>query len=151
MCRHSTFFADCFESLSFPTHSSIPYPSHSLLLFPSHPSFPGQFWNIPVRVVPFTFIGQVKYDFQRQELYRVEVRPENSQTREFVAEYYPISWDQSRPEPCLYAGNQQGGRSVEIKNPNDPVIENNYRQYRTDSLFATTFRFSQFEAARCGG
>lgn len=91
----------------------------------------------------------MNYDLQRQELYLVEVRPPNSPVRQFVAEYYSVSWDRSRPEPCLYAGDQQGGRLLEIKNPNDPVIERNYRLYRTNGLFETRFRFSEFPSDKC--
>ena len=111
----------------------------------------GQFWNIPIHVTPFHFTGPVNYDLQNQELYLVEVEPKNSDTRRFVAEYYPRSWDPNRPEPCLYAGDQQGGRILEIKYPNDPVIENNYRLYNAQSLFGTSFRFSQFESSQCDG
>ena len=92
----------------------------------------------------------MNYDLQRQELYLIEVTPQLSPSRQFVAEYYPVSWDLSRPDPCLYAGDQQGGRIREIKTYNDPVIEQNYRLYRTDSIFETDFRFSQFNVSRCG-
>ena len=99
----------------------------------------GQFWNIPIHVTPFHFTGPVNYDLQNQELYLIEVEPQNSTTRRFVAEYYPRSWDPNCPEPCLYAGDQQGDWILEIKYPNDPVIENNYRLYHTQSLFGTSF------------
>ena len=101
----------------------------------------------------YVFTGAVVYDLQSQELYRVDIlSPDGSDVvRQFVAEFNPRTWDHDRPEPCLYAGDQQGGRTLEISTFNDPVIENNYRLYRTGGLFATGFRFSKFEASRCRG
>jgi hypothetical protein len=123
--------------------------TRGLNLDPTSHGLLGQFWNIPIRVTPFHFNGPIPDNpdaLQSQELYLVEVRPaDSSGTRRFVAEYYPISWDHNRPEPCLYAGDQQGGRIVEIKRYNDPVIQNNYRLYRTAGLFATQFRYTRFQ------
>ena len=113
----------------------------------------GQFWNVPVSVTPYTFTGPVVYDLQGQELYLVEIlSPDGSETkRQFIAEFYPLSWDHRRPEPCLYAGDQQGGRTLEFTTFNDPVIENNYRLYETEGLFETGFYFPRFDTDRCNG
>jgi hypothetical protein len=112
----------------------------------------GQFWNIPVTVTHYTFPGPVVYDLQSQDLYRVDIlSPSGSEVvRQFVAEFGSLSWDHNRPESCLYAGDQQGGRTLEFASPNDPVIENNYRLYKTGGLFSTGFRFSKFNEAICG-
>jgi hypothetical protein len=112
----------------------------------------GQFWNIPVTVTPYTFPGPVVYDLQSQDLYRVDIlSPSGSEiVRQFVAEFSRLPWDHNRPESCLYAGDQQGGRTLEFTSPNDPVIENNYRLYKTGGLFSTGFRFSKFNETICG-
>ena len=89
------------------------------------------------------------YDLQEQELYVVKVDPTDSSPRRFVAEYYQLSWDQTRRDTCLYAGDQQGGRIREISNPNDPVIEGRYQFYHTGGLFETQFRYSQFNVSLC--
>ena len=112
----------------------------------------GQFWNIPVHVTPYNFPGPVTYDLQAQELYQVDIlSPTDSEIlRQFVAEFSPRSWDHNRPESCLYAGDQQGGRTLEFSSPNDAVIENNYRLYKTGGLFSTRFLFSKFNETICG-
>lgn len=94
--------------------------------------------------------GRNPYDLDEDALFLVEIfDPESSEVvRQFVAEFYPLSWDHNRPEPCLYAGDQQGGHMVEFRG-SDPVIENNYRLYRTSGLFGTEFRFSMFQSALC--
>ena len=101
----------------------------------------------------YTFTGPIVYDLQSQELYLVAVHtPDGSETsRQFVAEFSPLSWDHNRPESCLFAGDQQGGRTLEFSTHNDPVIENNYRLYRTGGLFDTQFHFARFDASRCNG
>lgn len=88
---------------------------------------------------------------QAQELYQVDIfSPDGSRiVRQFVAEFNALSWDHTRPESCLYAGDQQGGKTLEIASPNDPVIENNYKLYNTDDLFSTDFRFTRFNESFC--
>lgn len=71
-------------------------------------------------------------------------------SRSFLGEFYHLKWDKSR-EPCLYAGNAQGGPSYEVEEPNDSVIEGRYREYiiSNEDLFETRYMYSQFEEDRC--
>ena len=109
----------------------------------------GQFWNIPIKVTPFNFHGQATYDLQMQDLYQIEVSNTNSFPRRFVAELYDLTWDPTRKDHCLYAGDQQGGRILEISNPNDPVIQGVYTFYRTQGLFDSHFQYTQFNESIC--
>ena len=40
--------------------------------------------------------------------------------------------------PCLYVGNPQAWKLGEVE-PNDSVIEGNYRYYKVDSVFSLSF------------
>ena len=59
-------------------------------------------------------------------------------------------WDLSNKD-CLYAGNIQGGRLGDIRDPNvgDSVIEGDYMQYAVEGMFASDFTYSQFVADQC--
>lgn len=75
--------------------------------------------------------------------YLVMVTPPNGKPRQFVGDLYPQAWDLS-PVPCIYAGNSQGGTLGEFGDANDPVIEGHYSEYVVADLFATQFKYSQF-------
>ena len=79
------------------------------------------------------------------------VMPESSSPRSFLGEFYHLKWDTSR-EPCLYAGNAQGGPGYEVEDPNDSIIEGDYSDYIIPSgdLFETEFKYVQFDEERCG-
>lgn len=82
-------------------------------------------------------------------LWVISVTPPSGSMRSFVAELYERAWDNSR-SPCLYAGNSQGGPSIEFAaNHTDPVIEGHYTHYRVDSRFGTDFRYKKFDDNRC--
>ena len=72
----------------------------------------------------------------------------DSPPRTFVAELYDQVWD-TTPGVCFYAGSFQAGPIAEIDEPNDPVIEGVYSDYRVSGLFDTEYMYSQFNDLRC--
>ena len=91
-------------------------------------------------------------DFEAPEdIYVVTVQPPDpSPSRSFLGEFYDRKWDRTN-EPCLYVGNAQGGKSYDVEDPNDSVIEGNYREYfiENEDLFETNYKYVQFEEERC--
>ena len=98
----------------------------------------GQFWNVPVDISPYE--GPTPDD---SSYYLVMVTPPSGKPRQFVGDLHPQSWDLSLM-PCIYAGNSQGGTLGEFRDDNDPVIEGHYSEYVVADLFATQFKYSQF-------
>ncbi len=84
--------------------------------------------------------------------YTVNVNPDDSSARSFVAEVYSRTWDKRR-ESCLYAGNSQGGSYSELQDPGlpaDSIIQGNFKEYQTTGLYATQWTYSMFnEAEAC--
>ena len=58
------------------------------------------------------------------------------------------TWE-GQNEPCLYAGNRQGGVVYEVLGEQDSVIEGNYADYRVQGLYETRFRYSHFNNSLC--
>ena len=108
----------------------------------------GQFWNIPIDVE--RYVGtQVDGTDPGPNAYTVTVNYPGQQARVFVGWLYPITWEK-RLEYCIYAGNSQGGSSVEIPSPfNDPVLEGMYTDYMIGTPFGNEFQFNHFEEGRC--
>jgi len=82
----------------------------------------------------------------------VTVTPADGDSRSFIAERFPRTWDNRRTQ-CLYAGSAQGGRFSEYSDPSlpsDSVIEGTFRSYQVDSLFDSEFIYREFESNRCG-
>ena len=104
----------------------------------------GQFWNVPVELSEFT--GPTPNN--EPGYYTVKVTPADGDVRDFIGSWDPLTWDYTRT-PCLYAGNQQGGKEIEFKGFTDSVIEGHYWQYTVDDLFSTEFKFSQFNDSQC--
>ena len=104
--------------------------------------FPGQFWNVPVTVLPFNgdFGGSPTYDD-----YVITVDHPDSPPRSFVGLKYKRTWEYEKGV-CYYAGNTQAGPLPEVSDPIDSVIEGVYRDYIVDSLFATDYIYSHFTA-----
>ena len=102
----------------------------------------GQFWNIPIQVIPFNIT---------KSLFAVTVRYPDSKPRSFIGDLSSLSWER-RDEYCLYVGSRQGGPlnpDDAMGGPNDPVIEGEYLQYKVDSSFASEFTYSHFDETRC--
>ena len=106
----------------------------------------GQFWNVPVSVTEFDgdFGGT-----NRSDDYLIRLSDPNSNNeRSFVGIKADITWEFEK-RPCLYVGNSQGGPIVEVESPNESVIEGDYTEYEVGSLFATAFRYGQFNETEC--
>ena len=80
--------------------------------------------------------------------YVVTVNYPGSPPRSFVGLLSSVTWEFER-RPCIYVGNSQAGPIQEVDAPNDSVIEGEYTDYEVDSMFATDFVYSHFEANRC--
>ena len=80
----------------------------------------------------------------------MKVQPESASARSFLGEFYHLTWDKSR-KPCLYVGTSQGGPTYDVEDPNDSVIEGDYRDYIIDNgdLFETAYKYVQFDEGRC--
>ena len=113
---------------------------------------PGQFWNVPIDVQTYEYVGPTPTYLDVDSLFAVCVSPpgrngEPSKPRKFVAEYYSLKWD-ATSDACFYSGNIQGGRLLEVSDPafNDPVIEGFYTDYITSGLFQNSFMYTQFSS-----
>ncbi len=54
------------------------------------------------------------------------------------------------PFPCLYAGDRQGGPIFEVAYPNDPVIEEGYKDYVNPGVFSEKdYKFGLFDDSKC--
>ena len=106
--------------------------------------YTGQFWNIPIDVVRYnqSFGGAV-----RSDTYTITVNYPN-QRRQFVGLLHPLTWELDFRQ-CLYVGNRQGGPIDEVSDPNDPVLQGEYTNYRVNDLHGTNFAFAHFESSRC--
>jgi hypothetical protein len=111
----------------------------------------GQFWNIPMSVVPYTLpSGIVATPAQQAAItsmrpYYVKVAYPESPFRQFTAFLHHREWDKTLA-PCLYAGNRQGGPMAELPGRSDSVIDGHYRDYLTSGLYEDSFKYSKFEA-----
>ena len=107
-----------------------------------HALYTGQFWSIPFKMVPksggnFTL---------------TRYRPPPAKNRTTWAQVYNSTWTQQQVpaipnSSCLFVGTQQGGP---WPSSYDSVIEGNWHNYVTDSLFETAWTYTRFTAATCG-
>ena len=102
---------------------------------------------MPIEVNPYIYDGPTPTYLDIESLYSVCVSHPQSSTRRFVAEYFTQKWDNS-VSTCLYSGNIQGGRLLEVSDPdfNDPVIEGEYTDYVVEGLFQNSYKYSRFSA-----
>ena len=111
----------------------------------------GQFWNVPVSIHKYTYMGDEELYLDIDQLYVVTVtNPNTGSTRRFIAEFGGQVWDLSNKD-CLYAGNIQGGRLGDIDDASvsDSVVEGRYSQYIVDGLFDHDFDYFRFNAEIC--
>lgn len=99
-------------------------------------------------VQPYRYTGTPSPSFEEDLLYSVTVSPADSPSRTFVAEYYDLTWELMRGT-CFYAGTSQGGAPREFEEPNDSVIEGNFRDYRTQGIYDTDFKYDRFDSSLC--
>ena len=109
--------------------------------------YAGQFWNIPIDVFPYS--GPYKDPAEEGLRYVIQVsHPDSAEPRVFTGLFHDLTWEYEEG-PCFYAGNRQGGTIMEIDDPNDPVIEGSYLDYRVATAFETDFKYSHFDKSRC--
>ena len=75
----------------------------------------------------------------------VTIKKVSGEQRRFFAYLYGRTWDRKQ-KPCLYAGNSQGGRTMEVPSLSGSVIEGRYKHYSVDGLFDPKFEYSQFHS-----
>ena len=108
----------------------------------------GQFWNIPMQVVPYT--GRVRPDASSDGYYVITTNHPDEGMRQFVGWIWPRTWE-NQHEYCLYSGQYQGGPLYEIVDDtvNDGVIFGTYDDYEVDSSYATNFSYTHFDKSQC--
>jgi collagen type VI alpha len=109
----------------------------------------GQFWNIRTKVTKYneTLID----DTIHPNAYRIDVYPPSSDSRSFVGFLEDVTWDFS-DQPCIYAGNSQGGPTYEVKDggPNDGLLEGDVKDYIMDGPYDVLFDYNHFHSSnRC--
>lgn len=108
----------------------------------------GQFWNVPVRVSPYT--GEIGWN--TSEVYYVvnATRPGTNKVASFTGFIFDYTWE-SEEGPCLYVGDRQGGADREIQDPNDRVLDgSSYKDYIVPELFSESgYKFSRFDDSQC--
>ena len=104
----------------------------------------GQYWNVPIDLAKFN--GTQLDDTTR---YVISVNRDGSLVKEFTGSFHTLVWDQTVGD-CLYVGDRQGGRISEVQDPNDPVLDGSYKDYRVPSAFDETgYRFGRFQENLC--
>ena len=110
----------------------------------------GQFWNVPVDIAPFS--GTLRDGRPGTDRYVVNITTRggtDTQTRSYTGWLFNLTW-LFEPGPCLYVGNRQAGPIYEVRNPNDNVIEETYKEYRVSSAFSEEgYEFGIFMEERC--
>ena len=67
----------------------------------------------------------------------------------FTGLFQKQTWNHD-PFPCLYAGDRQGGPIFEVTDPNDPVIEEGYKDYVVPGVFSEKdYKFGLFDDSKC--
>lgn len=122
---------------SFYSLSSLS-PSHSL----------GQFWNVEAIVTKYN--RTLRDGTINDQTYQVQLKPKNKPTRTFVGFLESTTWDFTNQQ-CLYAGNAQGGSIYETAEgePNDPLLEGDFTQYKMDSAFDVEFDYNHYDSSQC--
>ncbi|XP_064387537.1 uncharacterized protein LOC135335856 isoform X6 [Halichondria panicea] len=111
----------------------------------------GQFWNIPIQVVPYNgpfTEPQVEDDVAT---FSVIINSPGDSPRQFIAWLRFPSWEYERRMYCLYAGDGHAGSVYEVPAgpANGPVIEGIYTDYIVSGQFETDFAYNQFDSNMC--
>ena len=102
----------------------------------------GQFWGVPFKLVP-TNGGN----------YNITMYPPGAaRNRTMFAQVHETTWTQMAVpaiprSSCLFVGSQQAGA---WPSDYDSVIEGTWADYRTDSLFDTTWTYTRYREQICG-
>ena len=105
------------------------------------PSPTGQFWNIPLTIVPYVGPYGGRTVGKSDKKYMITIFYPGAPKRTFVADYGDRDWYNNRH--CLYAGDREGGKSGEVSGY-DSVIQGKSSDYIVDGLFSTDFEFSKY-------
>ena len=114
--------------------------SYNRLCFPSFAA--GQFWGVPFKLGPIIGSNSTITMYP----------PGGAKNRTMLAQVYETTWTLNGVpaiprSKCLYVGSQQAGAWPSIF---DPVINGTWQDYRTDSLFDTTWTYSRYREVTCG-
>ena len=102
----------------------------------------GQFWGVPFKLVP-TNGGN----------YTITMYPPGAaRNRTMLAQVYHSTWTQMgvaaiTRSSCLFVGARQADT---WPSNSDSVIEGTWEDYRTDSLFDTTWTYTRYREQICG-
>jgi len=100
-----------------------------------------------VNIGPFT--GAVLGGAAPGDRFVVNITTVEGKQRSFTGWLYDLTWDHSEG-PCLYVGNRQSGPIGEVLNPNDPIIESLYSNYRVTGAFDEgEYQFGMFDDSKC--
>ena len=102
----------------------------------------GQFWGVPFKLGP-TIEGNVTI---------IMYPPGGARNRTMLAQVYGTTWTLNGVPAiphsrCLFVGSQQAGAWPSYY---DSVIEGTWQDYRTDSLFDTTWTYTRYREQICG-
>ena len=102
----------------------------------------GQFWGVPFKLGP-TIGGNITITMYP---------PGGARNRTMLAQVHETTWTQmgmpAIPRSrCLFVGSNQAGA---YPSDSDSVIEGHYLDYRTDSLFDTTWKYTRYREQTCG-
>jgi hypothetical protein len=118
----------------------------------------GQFWNVPVRITPFSqFPGETLRNANNNEadFYVATIESiDPPQPRSFTGRIIDLTW-LLEEGPCLYVGDVQAGgpiREVDLpSNVNDGVIQSISQTYMVSGPFDDNFMFGKFDQSICVG
>ena len=74
-------------------------------------------------------------------------KPSDNNYHHIPARKYSMTWDHHH-KTCYYVGNSQGGPE-KSRDQLESVIEGSYKDYMTNTLFDTNFKFAKFEDKVC--
>ena len=102
----------------------------------------GQFWGVPFKLGP-TIEGNITITMYP---------PGGARNRTMLAQVHETTWTLNGVpaiprSSCLFVGSQQAGAWASYY---DSVIEGTWQDYRTDSLFDTTWKYTRYRKQICG-
>ena len=97
------------------------------------------------------FTGQLRSGDQATGRYILNLTTPGSEPRSFTGWFYDLTWE-FEEGPCLYVGNRQGGPIYEVRDPNDEVVAELYREYQVNGAFSEEdYSFGMFDESNCIG
>ena len=124
-----------------PPHSSCDVFVFTMYYY-DVPYLLGQFWGVPFKLVPTSGHN-----------YNITMYPPGAgRNRTMFAFPHGSTWTQNGvpaipSSSCLFVGSAQAGA---FPSDSDSVIEGTWEDYRTDSLFDTTWKYTRYREQICG-